>query len=83
MAPREVRRCSPLLADIHANLQALRACLAHARSRGAKSFAFLGDLVGYGADPGPVLDVVAEFVAQGAVAVKGNHDQAVMVPTPT
>ena len=66
-----------LLADIHANLEALRSCLAHAGARGAGRFAFLGDLVGYGADPAAVLDIVGEHVARGAVVVKGNHDDAV------
>src|SRR5512138_2475080 len=65
-----------LLADIHANLEALRACLADARERGAERLAFLGDLVGYGADPGPVVDLVASAVAEGAHAVRGNHDSA-------
>ena len=66
-----------LLADIHANLEALSACLAHARERGAVRLAFLGDLVGYGADPGAVVDIVAEHAAHGAVAVLGNHDAAI------
>lgn len=69
-----------LLADIHANLQALQACLADARTRGATQYAFLGDLVGYGADPSPVLDIVMARVAQGAPAVKGNHDEAAVAP---
>jgi diadenosine tetraphosphatase ApaH/serine/threonine PP2A family protein phosphatase len=66
-----------LLADIHANHDALTACLGHARTQGADSHAFLGDLVGYGADPGPVMDLVIASVQRGAVAVLGNHDQAV------
>lgn len=66
-----------LLSDIHANLEALQACLAHARERGARRFAFLGDLVGYGADPAAVLDIVAEHAWRGAVVVKGNHDEAI------
>lgn len=65
-----------LLADVHANLEALEACLAHARSRGANSFAFLGDVVGYGADPAAVVDVVMGHAATGAPVVKGNHDAA-------
>ncbi len=66
-----------LLADIHSNLEALRACLVHARSRGVTRYAFLGDLVGYGADPGPVVDLVAEHAASGAVVIKGNHDASI------
>ncbi|BDG02614.1 metallophosphoesterase family protein [Anaeromyxobacter oryzae] len=67
-----------LLADVHANLEALTACLAHAREQGADAYAFLGDLVGYGADPGPVLDLVRGHVERGAIAVLGNHDAAVL-----
>ena len=36
--------------------------------------------MGYGADPGAVLDIVAEHAARGAVVVKGNHDDAVATP---
>ncbi|MGA8892143.1 MAG: metallophosphoesterase family protein [Anaeromyxobacteraceae bacterium] len=67
-----------LLADIHSNLEALTACLDHARSQGAESHAFLGDLVGYGADPHAVLDVVAEHASRGALVVRGNHDDAAL-----
>src|SRR3954451_6759193 len=66
-----------LLADIHANLEAFEACLAHARGHGATRFALLGDLVGYGADPGPVVERAAALAADGAIVVKGNHDEAV------
>ena len=66
-----------LLSDLHANLEALQACLRHASERGAQRFAFLGDLVGYGADPAAVVDLVAEHAARGAVVVQGNHDAAV------
>lgn len=67
------------LADIHANAEALAACLTHAEGRGADRYVFLGDLVGYGADPGPVLDVVRGLVGRGALAVLGNHDLAVIM----
>lgn len=67
-----------ILTDIHANRQALSACLLHAEQHHAKRYAFLGDLVGYGADPGWVLDTVAGYVERGAIAVMGNHDHAVL-----
>jgi len=70
-----------LLSDIHGNLEALEACLRHATNTGAERYAFLGDLVGYGADPQSVVDIVASYAARGAVVVKGNHDEA-MVKTP-
>src|SRR5450755_1190002 len=66
-----------LLADVHSNLEALRACLKHAAGRGAERYAFLGDLVGYGADPAAVVDIVADHASRGAIVVKGNHEAAV------
>jgi diadenosine tetraphosphatase ApaH/serine/threonine PP2A family protein phosphatase len=70
-----------LFADIHANLGALEACLGHARERGAERYAFLGDLVGYGPDPAAVVEVVAAM--DGAIVVKGNHDDAIEVEPKT
>jgi diadenosine tetraphosphatase ApaH/serine/threonine PP2A family protein phosphatase len=67
-----------LLADIHSNLEALAACLAHAQALGADRYAFLGDLVGYGADPVAVLDEIERYAGAGAVVVLGNHDAAVL-----
>jgi diadenosine tetraphosphatase ApaH/serine/threonine PP2A family protein phosphatase len=70
------------LTDLHANRQALEACLAHAAAQGADQLAFLGDLVGYGADPAWVLGTVMDHVARGAIAVQGNHDLAASRPAP-
>ncbi len=67
-----------VLTDIHSNLEALNACLAHARSQGAAQYAFLGDHTGYGADPNACLDIIAAMVNTGALAVLGNHDEAVL-----
>jgi diadenosine tetraphosphatase ApaH/serine/threonine PP2A family protein phosphatase len=66
-----------LLADIHSNLEGLTACLEHAREQGVDALAFLGDLVGYGADPAAVIELVQAEVARGAAVVRGNHDAAV------
>lgn len=67
-----------VLSDIHSNLEALLACLAHARYQGAEQYVFLGDLLGYGADPKACLEIIAPMVSAGAVAVMGNHDEAVL-----
>ena len=67
-----------LVSDLHANREAVSAVLAHARTQGAERYAFLGDFVGYGADPAWVVDLVREQAARGAVAVLGNHDAAVV-----
>ena len=66
-----------LLADIHGNLEALEACLEHAAEAGATRHVFLGDFVGYGADPRAGGRRIARFAADGAVVVKGNHDEAI------
>lgn len=71
-----------VLSDLHANLEALEAVLEHARKHGAEQLVFLGDLVGYGADPGPVVERVQAAVAAGAVALKGNHDEAAVQGPP-
>jgi diadenosine tetraphosphatase ApaH/serine/threonine PP2A family protein phosphatase len=69
-----------LLSDLHANLRALEACLAHARAAGATQWALLGDLVGYGPEPAAVLDRVMALAAAGAIVVRGNHDEAARQP---
>jgi len=67
-----------LFADIHSNLEALQACLAHARIEGAGTSVFLGDLVGYGADPVACLALIAGHADLGALVVRGNHDDAAL-----
>lgn len=67
-----------VLSDIHSNLEALQACMAHARFKGAEQYVFLGDLLGYGADPNACLEIIMNKVDAGALAVLGNHDEAVL-----
>jgi len=69
-----------LLSDLHANRQALDACLAHAQAQGVDQYAFLGDLVGYGADPVGVVERVMALQAQGALVIQGNHDAMAVTP---
>jgi diadenosine tetraphosphatase ApaH/serine/threonine PP2A family protein phosphatase len=69
-----------LFADIHANRQAFSACLAQARDYGAEQHVLLGDYVGYGADPEWTVSTVMDLVENGAMAVRGNHDNAVGNP---
>jgi diadenosine tetraphosphatase ApaH/serine/threonine PP2A family protein phosphatase len=70
-----------LLADIHANRQAFAACLDAARARGAERLICLGDIVGYGADPEWAVDTAMDLVANGGIAVRGNHDNAIGEPS--
>jgi diadenosine tetraphosphatase ApaH/serine/threonine PP2A family protein phosphatase len=71
-----------IFADIHANREAFDACLADAHQMGSRQFIFLGDLVGYGADPAYVVERVAELTAAGAQTLLGNHDAAVAAADP-
>jgi diadenosine tetraphosphatase ApaH/serine/threonine PP2A family protein phosphatase len=69
-----------LMSDIHGNIQALDACLEHARAQRAERFAFLGDMVGYGADPGAVVERIMVLMAEDAIVLKGNHDDMAVHP---
>lgn len=63
-----------VLSDIHANLEALTTALRLAETRGADALICLGDVVGYGPDPGPCVDLVRDHFE---ACVLGNHDEAV------
>jgi predicted phosphodiesterase len=60
-----------VISDIHANLQALTACMEAFPDQDATWN--LGDLVGYGAAPN---QVIAQSRELGTVFVRGNHDKA-------
>jgi len=64
-----------VVADVHANLAAFEAVLAHARRGGDIDAVWcLGDLVGYGPQPG---ECIALLKSMPYVAIAGNHDMAV------
>ncbi len=65
-----------VLTDIHANLEALDACLQDATRRGYDQTLVLGDLIGYGADPNAVVTRVQEL--SPVAMVRGNHDKIAM-----
>ncbi len=67
-----------LLTDIHGNREAFEACLDHAERNQIDRYVFLGDYVGYGADPAWVIEKVMEYARGGAIVVLGNHDAAVL-----
>ena len=61
-----------LLSDIHANLEACEAVLAELS--GVDAYLCLGDIVGYGPDPGACLERVRRLPS--LTCVVGNHDLA-------
>jgi len=64
-----------LLADLHANLPALEAILAHAQQQGVEAIWNLGDLVGYGAFPE---EVVQRLRQHYALSTLGRYDRQVL-----
>lgn len=60
--------------DIHANLPALEAVLAHMDARGLDNRYCLGDLVGYGTFPNEVVQILKQ---EGTPTLMGNYDQGV------
>ncbi len=65
-----------IISDIHSNLEALEAVLADIRGRGIERVICLGDVIGYGPDPLPCLDLVRRSCR---ITLCGNHDQAVLL----
>jgi predicted phosphodiesterase len=61
-----------IIADIHANLEALNTVLADIKAQNCTHVACLGDVVGYNANPKECLDMVR---AMNIPVVKGNHDE--------
>src|SRR5687768_15491378 len=62
-----------VLSDIHANLEALEACLDDASRRTCGETLVLGDVIGYGADPNAVIERVQGL--EPLTIVRGNHDK--------
>jgi diadenosine tetraphosphatase ApaH/serine/threonine PP2A family protein phosphatase len=63
-----------IISDIHGNHQAMQAVKASLDRDQVEEVICLGDIVGYGADPGPCLGDVRAMCRQ---IVAGNHDHAV------
>ena len=63
-----------VISDVHANLPALEAVLAWIETDDVDELWCLGDLTGYGAEPGRCMDVVLD---RAAVCLAGNHDMVV------
>ncbi|MFC1935931.1 metallophosphoesterase family protein [Chloroflexota bacterium] len=62
-----------VIGDIHGNVEAFQAVLDHAGSQGFQQVWCLGDIVGYGPDPGACLDLLSGY---SPLTVAGNHDLA-------
>lgn len=63
-----------LISDIHSNKEALTKVLEDIEQQGVKEIYCLGDLVGYGPDPG----FIVEKAMNWEITLMGNHDEAVL-----
>lgn len=62
-----------LISDIHSNYDSLDVALALLHSEGVDEIICLGDVVGYGAEPGKCIEAVGE---NAHTVIAGNHDWA-------
>ena len=60
-----------IISDVHGNLPALEAVVADAKARGCTRYISLGDVTGYGPQPGECIDLLRSLEA---VNILGNHD---------
>jgi diadenosine tetraphosphatase ApaH/serine/threonine PP2A family protein phosphatase len=65
-----------ILSDVHGNLPALESAMDSLEGgRAVDGFAFLGDVLGYGADPNPCIETLRGVCSHW---VAGNHDHGVL-----
>jgi diadenosine tetraphosphatase ApaH/serine/threonine PP2A family protein phosphatase len=69
-----------LLSDIHSNLEAFQAVVQDCVKEKVDDVFFLGDIVGYGADPGRCIEILQELTTH---VIAGNHDWAAVGLTET
>jgi diadenosine tetraphosphatase ApaH/serine/threonine PP2A family protein phosphatase len=65
-----------IYSDVHGNLEALEAVLAHAQREQTGFYLCLGDVIGYGANPNECVERVRGL--DPGVCLRGNHDAAVI-----
>ena len=62
-----------IFSDVHSNLEAFKAVLEFFSKSNIDRYLFIGDIVGYGADP---KECIAALLRLNAISVAGNHDRA-------
>jgi len=65
-----------IFSDIHGNIGALEAVLAHSQDKGIHRYICLGDIVGYGPHPNECIHMVKSL--KNCRSVAGNHDLAAL-----
>jgi len=66
-----------LFSDVHSNLEAFKVVLDVLKEENVDKYIFVGDLVGYGANPKECIELLKRLAEDtGCVCVAGNHDYA-------
>ncbi|MBI4835550.1 MAG: metallophosphoesterase family protein [Planctomycetes bacterium] len=63
-----------IVSDIHSNLEALQAVVKDIQDQNIKDIICLGDVIGYGPNPGECIDIVRNF----KMVLMGNHDEGLI-----
>ncbi len=71
----QLTRRYAIISDLHSNVEALTNVFEDIRSQDVDDIICLGDIVGYGPEPRPVLEMTMKTVR---VSLMGNHDEAVL-----
>ncbi len=64
-----------IFSDIHSNLEAFEKMLSLKKIQEVDKFLFLGDLVGYGADPNMTIELYKTI--KNVHSIRGNHDKVI------
>ncbi|MCK4889519.1 MAG: metallophosphoesterase, partial [Candidatus Aminicenantes bacterium] len=64
-----------IFSDIHSNLEAFEKLLSLKITDSIDKFLFLGDLVGYGADPNDTISLFRSM--KNTFSIRGNHDKVI------
>jgi putative phosphoesterase len=64
-----------IFSDIHSNLEAFEKMLSLKKVQEVDKILFLGDLVGYGADPNEIINIFKKL--ENVYSIRGNHDKVI------
>jgi len=70
-----------VISDLHSNIEALQAVIDDIRFRGIERIVVLGDVIGYGPDPKPCVEMVKDLKPE--VILMGNHEHALIHGCPS
>lgn len=65
-----------IISDIHSNLESLQIFLQYLNQLKIEKVLFLGDLVGYNANPNECIEILSRF--NNLETIRGNHDRAII-----